>query len=333
MTRDAAGAGSAFWEGRRVLVTGATGLLGSWTVRHLLDAGAVVVCLVRSALPAALQPERAHTSKRIIEVRGALNDARLLERTLAEHGVRTVFHLAAQALANVAMENPVLTFETNIAGTWRLLEACRSVGIVEQIVVASSDKAYGSHEQLPYVEEAPLRGLAPYDVSKACAAILANCYAASFAAPICWTMCGNFFGPGDYNWNRIVPHTIRSVLEGRAPVIRSDGHFVRDYFYVKDGAAAYCTLAEQMAARPELVGQGFNFSHERPKTVLEIVDCILKLMGRSDLRPTVLNQANSEIRKQYLSSEKAHRLLGWYPTWDLEEALMETIAWYRLVLQ
>ena len=318
---------SDLWTDRPVFVTGATGLVGGWLVRRLLAAGADVVCLVRDWTPASLllgDEERG----RVRMVFGDLCDQSLLERALGEYDIHSVFHLAAQAIVTVANRNPVSTFETNVRGTWCLLEAARRSPLVKQIVVASSDKAYGDQESLPYSEATPLAGRHPYDASKSCADLIAQSYATTYRLPVAITRCGNFFGGGDLNWNRIVPGTIRSVLRGQSPVVRSDGQFVRDYFYVEDGAAAYMKLAEQMATRPELVGEAFNFSNERQITVLELVSMVLSQM-RSDLAPTVLNQTCHEIRRQYLSAEKAHRVLNWQPLYTLEEGLSRTIDWYR----
>lgn len=320
-----------FWRDRRVLVTGATGLVGTWTVKRLIDSGADAVCLVRDWVPYS-EFVRDGLADRCNMVKGDLCDMELVERTLAEYDVRTVLHLAAQSQVGVGNRNPLSTFESNVAGTWRLLEACRRTPTIEQVVVASSDKAYGHQTQLPYDESFPLQGRAPYDASKSCAALVAFSYAQTFKLPVCVTMCGNFFGPGDINWNRVVPGTVRSVIRGERPIIRSDGTFVRDYFYVKDGAAAYCTLAEKMGELPSIHGQSFNFSNERPCTVLDIVQLILTLMGREDLTPVVQSQASNEILRQYLSAKKAREILGWKPIWDIENALKETIAWYQKLL-
>ena len=320
-----------FWRDRRVLVTGATGLVGTWTLKQLIDSGADVVCLVRDWVPYS-EFVRDGLADRCSMVKGDLCDMELVERTLAEYDVRTVLHLAAQSQVGVGNRNPLSTFEANVAGTWRLLEACRRTPTIEQIVVASSDKAYGHQTQLPYDESCPLQGRAPYDASKSCAALVAFSYAQTFKLPVCVTMCGNFFGPGDINWNRVVPGTIRSVIRGERPIIRSDGTLVRDYFYVKDGAVAYCTLAEKMAELPAIQGQSFNFSNEWPCTVLDMVNLILKLMGREDLTPIVQNQASNEILRQYLSAKKAREVLGWKPIWDIETALKETILWYQKLL-
>lgn len=319
-----------FWQDRPTLVTGATGLLGSWLTASLVAQGADVVCLVRDWVPQS-ELARAGTLERVKVVRGDVREQATLERALGEHEIDTVFHLAAQTIVGIANRNPVSTFEANIQGTWALLEACRRSPKVRQIVVASSDKAYGDQEQLPYDENTPLQGQHPYDVSKSCADLISYTYAKSYELPVTITRCGNFYGGGDLNWNRIVPGTIRSALRGQRPIIRSDGQFVRDYFYVEDGAAAYMLLAEQMAARPELRGEAFNFSNEIQVTVLDLVSKILSVMG-STLEPDVRNEASNEIRHQYLSADKARRMLDWHPLFTLDGALAQTIEWYRKFL-
>ncbi|HEY0077458.1 MAG TPA: NAD-dependent epimerase/dehydratase family protein [Pyrinomonadaceae bacterium] len=321
---------SGFWLDRPTLVTGATGLIGGWLVRRLLEAGADVVCLVRDWIPQS-ELVRGRLLERVNVVRGDVCEQETLERVLGEYEVDTVIHLAAQTIVGIANRNPVSTFEANIGGTWALLEACRRSPLVKQIVVASSDKAYGDHELLPYSEDAPLQGRHPYDVSKSCADLIAQAYGATYGLPVAITRCGNFYGGGDLNWNRIVPGTIRSVLRGQSPVIRSDGQFVRDYFYAEDGAAANMILAERLAENPELRGQAFNFSNEIQVTVLELVEQILALMN-SDLEPDVRNEATNEIRHQYLSAAKARNLLGWQPLFTLDEGLRRTIDWYRAFL-
>ena len=318
---------AAFWQDRPVLVTGASGLLGSWLVPRLLELGADVVCLVRDWVPQS-ELVRSRAIEKVKVVRGDVRDQALLERALGEYEVGTVFHLAAQTIVGIANRNPVSTFEANVQGTWSLLEACRRSPRVEQIVVASSDKAYGEQETLPYTEETPLEGRHPYDVSKSCADLIAQAYAVTYDLPLVVTRCGNFYGGGDLNWNRIVPDTIRAILRGRRPVIRSDGNYVRDYLYIEDGAEAYLLLAEAMAGKPELKGEAFNFSNEAQITVLGLVEKILTLMG-SALEPVVLGETTHEIRCQYLSAEKARRMLGWEPLFTLEEGLRRTIEWYR----
>jgi CDP-glucose 4,6-dehydratase len=316
-----------FWLDRPTFVTGGTGLVGSWLIQRLIDAGADVVCLVRDWVPQS-ESVRRNNLERVKVVRGDVRDREVLERALGEFEIDTVIHLAAQTIVTIANRNPISTFETNIAGTWNLLEACRRSPRVKQVVVASSDKAYGDQEILPYDENTPLQGQHPYDVSKSAADLIAYTYAKSFNLPVSITRCGNFYGGGDLNWNRIIPGTIRSVLRGQRPVIRSDGEYIRDYFYVEDGAAAYMLLAEQLAARPELKGQAFNFSNEIQVSVREIVNQILKEM-KSELSPDIRNEVSNEIRHQYLSSEKARRELCWKPMFNLEDGLHKTIAWYK----
>ena len=330
MTDKTMGQDKAFWQDRPTLVTGATGLVGGWLVKALVAAGADVVCLVRDWIPDCELVRSGHLDKVKI-VRGDVVDQNRLERALGEYEIDTVIHLAAQTIVGIANRNPVSTFEANIQGTWCLLEACRRSPKVKQIVIASSDKAYGDQEILPYDETTPLQGTHPYDVSKSCADLISYTYANSYDLPVTITRCGNFYGGGDLNWNRIVPGTVRSVLRGQAPVIRSDGSFIRDYFYVEDGAAAYMLLAEAMAKNPDLKGEAFNFSNEIQVTVLELTHKILELMG-SDLKPDVRNEASNEIKHQYLSAAKARRMLDWEPLYTLDGALKQTIDWYTRFL-
>lgn len=316
-----------FWQDRPTFVTGGTGLVGGWLVSRLLRAGADVICLVRDWVPQS-ELVRASLIDQVKVARGDVRDQAMLERVLGEYEIDTVIHLAAQTIVGIANRNPVSTFETNIAGTWSLLEACRRSPVVRQIVVASSDKAYGEHEQLPYSEDAPLMGNHPYDVSKSCADLIAQTYAATYDLPIAVTRCGNFYGGGDLNWNRIVPGTIRSALRGQRPIIRSDGEYVRDYFYAEDGALANMLVAERLSEDPELRGEAFNFSNEIQVTVRDLVGRILTLMD-SGLEPEVRNEATNEIRHQYLSAAKAKRVLGWQPRYTLEDGLQRTIDWYK----
>ena len=322
---------SSFWRDRPTLVTGGTGLLGSGLVGWLVEAGADVVCLVRDWVPQS-QLVRAGLTDQVKLVRGDVCDQALLERTLGEYEVDTVFHLAAQTIVGVANRNPVGTFETNVQGTWALLEACRRSPLVRQILMASSDKAYGAHENLPYDEDTPLQGRHPYDVSKSCADLICQTYAHTYGTPVAITRCGNFYGGGDLNWNRIVPGTIRSVLKGERPVVRSDGKSIRDYLYVEDGVSAYVTLAQALAGRRELIGQAFNFGHNTQVTVLEVVEKVLRLAGRDDLAPDVRGEATNEIPHQYLDPTKASRLLGWQPNFSLDKGLERSLAWYRAFL-
>lgn len=315
------------WRDRSVAVSGATGFLGSHLVGHLLRAGAQVTILVRDDIPPTAVTDEWWGSVRVAH--GCVEDQAVVERVLGDHEVRTVLHLAAQSQVGVANRNPVATYESNIRGTWSLLEAVRRSPLVEQVVTASSDKAYGSQHELPYDESMPLLATNPYDVSKACSDLLAQSYHQTYGVPVCITRCGNFFGPGDQNWERLVPGTIRSILRGERPVIRSDGTMVRDYLYVVDGALAYLQIVEAMSSDPEaVVGEAFNLSTETPMTVLELVDAIQGAAG-TDLEPEVLGTATHEIDRQYLSAAKARKLLGWAPSVSTEEALARTVDWYR----
>jgi CDP-glucose 4,6-dehydratase len=318
---------NSFWRDRSVFVTGGTGLLGSWLVRQLMDNGANVVCLVRDWVPQS-DLVRSRRIEQVKTIRGDVCDRELIERALGEYEVEVVFHMAAQAIVGIANRNPVSTFSTNIGGTWSVLEAFRRSPKVSSIVVASSDKAYGDQDRLPYTETMPLQGRHPYDVSKSCADLIAQTYATSYNMPVAITRCGNFYGGGDLNWNRVVPGTIRSVIRGERPVVRSDGNFVRDYFYIEDGAAAYILLAERLAADAALRGQAFNFSNESQVSVLDMVELILRKM-KSSLRPEVLNEVSNEIRHQFLSAERARTMLNWRPQFTLESGLDRTLAWYR----
>jgi CDP-glucose 4,6-dehydratase len=315
-----------FWLDRPTFVTGGTGLVGGWLVKRLVESGADVVCLVRDWVPQSELVQSGLFAK-VKVVRGDVRDQALMERVLGEYEIDTVLHLAAQTIVTIANRNPVTTFESNIGGTWALLDACRRSPKVKQIVLASSDKAYGDQIQLPYDEETPLQGQHPYDVSKSCADLIAHSYAVSFGLPVAITRCGNFYGGGDLNWNRIIPGTIRSVLRGQPPIIRSDGLFIRDYFYVEDGAAAYMLLAEKLAENPDLRGEAFNFSNELQVTVIDLVKKILGKMNTA-LSPVVLNETSNEIRHQYLSAKKAHEVLGWRPMFSLDQGLERTLEWY-----
>ncbi|MFZ2456922.1 MAG: GDP-mannose 4,6-dehydratase [Candidatus Altiarchaeia archaeon] len=315
-----------FWKDRNVFVTGCTGLLGSWTTKYLVEKGANVTGLVRDLVPKS----NLNTSgiyDRINIVRGSVEDYSVLERALNEYEIETVFHLAAQTIVTIANRNPLSTFESNIKGTWNLLEACRRAPLVKRIVVASSDKAYGDQEKLPYDEKTPLEGRHPYDVSKSCADLICRVYYETYGLPVCVTRCGNFYGGGDLNFNRIVPDTIRSVLNGKPPVIRSDGSYIRDYFYIEDGAEAYLLLAQKMDD-PKIHGEAFNFSNELQISVLDMVNRVLKVMG-SDQKPVILNQASNEIKHQYLSAKKAREMLGWKPKYTVDAGLKRTVSWYK----
>jgi len=315
-----------FWKDRNVFVTGCTGLLGSWLVKDLTEKGANVTGLIRDLVPKSNLNWSGFNDK-INIVRGEIENYFLLERTINEYEIDTVFHLAAQTIVTIANRNPISTFESNIKGTWNVLESCRKAALVKRIVVASSDKAYGDQEKLPYDEDTPLEGKHPYDVSKSCTDLLSKAYFETYKLPVCITRCGNFYGGGDLNFNRIVPGTIRSVLNKEAPIIRSDGSLVRDYFYIEDGVEAYLLLAEEME-KLGIQGEAFNFSNEIQITVLELVEKILKIM-KSNLKPKILRETTNEIKHQYLSAKKAREILHWKPKYTLEDGLRRTIKWYE----
>lgn len=315
-----------YWQNKNVFVTGCTGLLGSWMVKYLVDKGANVTGLIRDIVPSSNLYRNGYYSK-ISTVKGELENIYVLERALGEYEIDTVFHVAAQPIVGIANRNPLSTFESNIRGTYNLLEACRRSPLIKRIVVASSDKAYGDQEKLPYSEEAPLQGRHPYDVSKSCVDLIAQAYFKTYNLPVCITRCGNFFGGGDLNFNRIIPETIRSIFHNESPVIRSDGTLIRDYFYIEDAVEAYLLLAEKMDELP-IHGEAFNFSNENQITVLELVQKIIKLMD-SSLEPKILNEASNEIQHQYLSAKKAKEILGWRTKYSFDERLINTINWYK----
>lgn len=318
-----------FWQDKRVFITGAAGLLGSWLAADLVSKGAHVVGLIRDDVPQS-QLVRAGTAARIDIVHGDITDYATMERAIAEYEIDTIFHLAAQTIVGIANRAPLSTFEANIKGSWVMLEAARRNPTVERMVVASSDKAYGTHADLPYCEDAPLQGEHPYDVSKSCADLISRSYAHTYNLPVAITRCANLYGGGDLNWNRLVPGTMRSVLRGKRPLVRSDGTLKRDYIYVQDAVRGYMMTAEQMdVAR----GEAFNFGADRPRAVLEMIDAIVALSGNAELSPIILNEAQNEIQDQYLLSEKAARLLGWKPQYSLQEGLQATMAWYKAFLE
>ncbi|MBU4301067.1 MAG: GDP-mannose 4,6-dehydratase [Nanoarchaeota archaeon] len=313
-----------FWKDRNVLITGCTGLLGSWLTKDLVGKGANIVGLIRDIVPKSNIKDSMNS---INVVHGDVEDLELVERALNEYEIDTVFHLAAQTIVGTANRSPISTFETNIKGTWNVLEACRRIPLVKSVVIASSDKAYGDQKILPYDENTPLQGTHPYDVSKSCADLIAYSYYKTYGVPVCVTRCGNFYGGGDLNFNRLVPGTIRSVLNNERPIIRSNGTLIRDYIYVKDGVDAYILLAEKMREL-KISGESFNFSNEDRHTVKDIVEKILKSM-ESKLEPIILNEAKNEILHQYLSAKKAREILAWKPKYTMELGLKETIEWYR----
>ncbi|MBI4017843.1 MAG: GDP-mannose 4,6-dehydratase, partial [Candidatus Aenigmarchaeota archaeon] len=296
--------------------------IGSWLARALADAGANVV-----AIDIKDEDLKVHSIKNVRYLNVDIRDYEKLKDALKKNEIEYVFHLGAQAIVTIANKDPPTTFATNIGGTWNLLEAARTLGTIKGIVVASSDKAYGDHETLPYTEEAPLIGRHPYDVSKSCTDLLAQAYHRTYGLPVAIARCGNVYGGGDLNWSRVVPGTIRSILQNERPVIRSDGTPTRDYVYVKDVVNAYMVLGERVSDAG-VTGEAFNFGYNDPKSVLEIVNLILEQSG-ANLKPVVEGNAPNEIQKQYLLSEKAQRVLGWKPTYALEKGLKETVEWYR----
>lgn len=320
-----------FWKDKRVFVTGCTGLLGSWLTADLLSKGAHVVGLIRDQIPHSQLVRTGHIDQ-IDIVRGDLCDYELMERALAEYEIDSIFHLAAQTQVGIANRVPLPTFETNIRGTWTILEAARRNPTVQRIVTASSDKAYGTHAELPYRETAPLQGEYPYDVSKSCADLIARSYAHTYDLPVSVTRCANLFGGGDLNWNRIVPGTIRSALRNESPIIRSDGTMRRDYIYIKDVVRGYLIVAENME-RDDVRGQAFNFGNDDPISVVRMVNTIVGLSGHEGLESTILNEAKGEIQDQYLCSEKADEVLDWKPQYTLESGLAETMVWYKDFLE
>jgi CDP-glucose 4,6-dehydratase len=317
-----------FWNGKSVLVTGATGLVGSWLVNSLLERGALVTALVLDNDPTT-ELFKSGKIQQVSVVTGNLENYSDVKRSVLANECSTVFHLGAQTIVSTAILDPVSTFKANIEGTWNILEAVRqSRGLVRSVVVASSDKAYGTSNNLPYTEVHPLHGDAPYDVSKTCTDLLAQSYGKSFSQPVGIARCGNIYGGGDLNWNRIVPGTIRSLLEERQPILRSDGSFIRDYVYVDDVVSAYLRLAEAVEEEG-IQGEAFNFSRDQPVSVLEIYSKICSEVLGSYVQPKILGKTSSEIQSQYLNSQKAQRELGWEAQISLEEGLGKTVTWYK----
>lgn len=316
------------WSRRHVLITGATGIVGSWLVKDLLARGATVVVLVRDADPQS-ELVRSGDMRRTVVVNGELEDQRVVERAINEHEVDTVFHLGAQTLVGVAHRSPVPTLEANVRGTYYVLEAARRhPALVRAVVVASSDKAYGESDRLPYTEDMPLGGRHPYEVSKVCAELLALSFHHTYGVPVAIARCANIYGGGDLNWSRIVPGTIRALLLGQRPVLRSDGTYVRDYMYVKDAARSYVTLGEALL-EGSASGEAFNFGADAVLTAREVVDRVAALLGSGDVDPEILSSAEGEIHDQFLDASKARTLLSWAPEYDLDRGLGETIDWYR----
>lgn len=313
-----------FWKNHRVFITGNTGLLGYWVTKYLVESGASVTALVHSRVPRPF----IDTFSKADVIKGSIIDYKKILSILKKKRIETVFHLAAQTISPTANKNPIFTFETNIEGTWVILEACRQVKSIERIIIASSDKAYAEDEKLPYTEKSRLAGIRPYSVSKTCADYIASAYYHSYNLPLCITRCGNFFGGGDLLFSRLAPSVIRSGLLNKELIIRSDGKFERDFFYVEDGMLATVQLAEKMSQNKKIIGEAFNFSYGEPIRVLDFVQKILDRMG-SKTRPRVLNQATNEIRSQYMSADKAKKILGWKPQYTLDMGIDKTVDWYK----
>jgi len=315
-----------FWKNKKVLVTGYDGFLGAHLTKKLLEFEAKIVGI--DIAKKKTYPILKNLQKKVETIKGDVAHLTLVNKIIEKYRPEIIFHLAAQAIVGEAVNIPIRTFKSNIEGTWNILEACKRKKFIEGVVVASSDKAYGEHKLLPYKEETPLRGIYPYDVSKSCADLLANTYFKTYSIPVCVTRCGNIFGPGDLHFSRIIPDAMRSIIKNKRFVIRSDGRFTRDYIYVEDVVRGYILLAEKMK-KFKLSGQSFNFSNERPLTVLELFKKITEVSGRYNLKPRVLNRVKYEIKHQYLSSKKARKMLGWKPECVLEEGLIKTLQWYR----
>ncbi len=317
-----------FWEERRVFVTGANGFLGSWLVEKLVEKNAKVIALIRDQLPYS-KFNTSGTINKVTIINGRLEDYEVIERALNEYEIDTCFHLGAQTIVETAERAPLSTFESNIKGTWNVLEAVRNIDAVKRLVLASSDKAYGSSDTLPYLEDNNLRGLHPYDVSKTCSDLIAQAYYNTYGLPVVITRCGNIYGGGDLNFSRIIPGTIKAVIFNENPVLRSDGTYLRDYIYVKDVVNGYMTLAENLRSK-NVKGQAFNIGTETPISVLKLVDKLLTLCEKEFLKPTIKNEATHEIKEQYLDCHKIRSVLGWKCKYDLDIGLKETIRWYEM---
>lgn len=320
-----------YWSGKRVLVTGATGMVGAWLTRWLVDAGAYTVAFISDTDPQS-ELIRSGYINRVAVMNGRLENYDDIERAINNQEIDSIFHLGAQPIVGAADRSPRHTFESNIQGTWNLLDSARVLdGLVKRVIVASSDKAYGTQPVLPYTEDMSLNGDHPYEVSKSCTDLISTTYARTYGLPVTIARCGNIYGGGDLNWNRIVPGTFRSLLRGEQPVLRSDGTFIRDYLHVDDIVSAYLLLGES-TDKPELAGQGFNFSDESPLTVMQVYKAICEAAGQPNTEPKILNAAAGEIKDQYLDSTKAHEVLGWQASVTLNEGLSRSFDWYKTLL-
>ncbi|HLD60199.1 MAG TPA: GDP-mannose 4,6-dehydratase [Candidatus Bilamarchaeaceae archaeon] len=314
-----------FWLQKNVFITGASGLLGSWLSTKFVELGANITILMRDHIPNSLLVSSSKLNA-VNVVHGGLEDYFVIERALNEYEIDSVFHLGAQTIVGTANRSPLSTFESNIKGTWNVMEACRNSQLVKRIVFASSDKAYGDQEKLPYTEETPLQGRHPYDASKSCSDLIVQSYYHTYGLPVSIARCGNIYGPGDLNFNRLIPGTIRSVVFNERPTIRSDGTYIRDYLFVEDVVDAYLCIGEKIGDK-KVNGQAFNISTENKFRVLDIVNLVLKKM-KSTLKPEILNHAKGEIKNQYLSTEKAKKILNWESRYSIDEGLDKTIPWY-----
>lgn len=318
---------SLFWKNKNVLVTGGSGFIGSYLCRKLVSMQVKVVVIdIKSPKEFSYSVDKI-SSKKILFIKSDVRNFTLVKKIIKEYKIDTIFHLAAEAIVSRALKNPYRTLNTNIKGTWNILEASRNSCYVNRVVVASSDKAYGDADKLPYAEETVLKGKAPYDVSKSCADLISQMYFKTYQLPVCITRCGNVYGGGDHNLSRIIPGTIYSVLQGERPIIRSDGTFLRDYIYVEDIVSAYIALAEKM--NKKIIGQAFNFGYNNPTSVLEVVKTILKLLNTKNLSPLILDEVRHEIKHQYLDSTKAYKLLKWKPKRGFIDGLKQAIEWYK----
>ena len=315
-----------YWKDKNVLVTGASGFIGSSVAKELVERGAKVVTIIRD-IKNQNSIDALGIKDKITILIGNLIDLETVERSMNEYEIDTCFHIAAQAIVGSANRAPLSTFESNIKGTWNILETCRLSKTIKRAIIASSDKAYGQQKILPYTEESPLLGYYPYDASKACADLLSTSYFKAYQVPLAIARNANTYGPADLNFNRIIPETIKSIIEGKQPVIRSDGTPERDYIFIKDSVNAYLTLAENVH-RPDVVGQAFNFGSGTPINVIELYNKIIKLMGK-DIKPKILGEGKNEIDRQFLDSSKANKILNWNPKFNLDEGLKNTIEWYK----
>lgn len=317
-----------FWKDKRVFITGATGFIGSWLTKHLVDFGAFVVILVRDQSPQS-ELIRSGYMQKVQVINGKLEDFYTLGRAISEYQVDTVFHLGAQTQVTNAILNPFYTFETNIRGTYNLLEACRHTkGTVKRIIIASSDKAYGQGEILPLVEKTPLNAIYPYDVSKACTDLLALSYYHTYNLPVAVTRAANVYGGGDFNWDRLIPGIIHSLYKDERPTLRSDGSFLRDYLFIEDMVYAYLTIGKLFEER-DLSGEVFNFGTNQPSSVLQVYKLIAKFMGKEEIKPIIESRVTSETKDQYVSIEKAKQMLSWKPSCSLDVGLEITVDWYK----